>query len=209
MALGSGSSLVQLAVAWTLSTIAPRRPDRSSARHHEWTTDKRGNRPVFHRRGPARPLRLHRSGAAAARPRPLHRPVMMSGQPTERGNGRFFTVAAGFARSVSIAAGRGAAALAAASARHDEWTISRPGNDWFSPSGPARSASTHTLASEFGPRPHPLPQGDLCESRFGAASRQLVALGPGFAACARESSGWSWRSLSQPRFPGRLQRTRT
>src|SRR5215211_7882390 len=65
----------------------------SSARHDEWTTDRRGN-------------------------------------------GRFFTVAAGFARPVSIAAGRGAAAIAAASARHHEWTISRRGNGRFSPSGP-------------------------------------------------------------------------
>ncbi|MFL5197763.1 MAG: hypothetical protein ACJ8BE_12710, partial [Microvirga sp.] len=46
---------------------------------------------------------------------------------------------------------------------------------------------------------------------FGAASRRLFALGPGshsaFAACARESSGWNWRSVSQQRFPGHLQRS--
>ena len=48
-------------------------------------------------------------------------------------------------------------------------------------------------------------------NEFGAASRRVLALGPGshsaFAACARESSGWSWRSVSQQRFPGRLQRS--
>jgi len=37
---------------------------------------------------------------------------MMSGQPTKREAAVFFTVAAGFARSVSIAVGGGAAALA-------------------------------------------------------------------------------------------------
>jgi len=48
-------------------------------------------------------------------------------------------------------------------------------------------------------------------NEFGAASRQSLALGPGShsarAACARESRGWNWRSLSQQRFPGRLQRS--
>ena len=51
--------------------------------------------------------------------------------------------------------------------------------------------------------------GDLCE--MAAASRRSLALGLRvafrFAACARESSGWNWRSLSQPRFPGSLQRS--
>ena len=55
------------------------------------------------------------------------------------------------------------------------------------------------------------PSGRPLRNEFGAASRQLPALGPGshsaFAACARESSGWSWRSVSQQRFPGRLQRS--
>ena len=51
----------------------------------------------------------------------------------------------------------------------------------------------------------------LRKMKFGAASRRSLALGPGshsaFAACARESSGWNWRSLSQQHFPGRLQRS--
>ena len=45
-------------------------------------------------------------------------------------------------------------------------------------------------------------------NKFGAASRQLLALGPrshsACAACARESGGWNWRSVSQQRFPGSL-----
>ena len=156
--------------------------------------------------------RLARSVSIAAGPRRRGPgrcigPSSISGQPTERGNGRFFTVAAGFARSVSIAAGRGAAAIAAASARHHEWTISRRETAGFHRRGRADPPAHIRKRLSSTLRPHPLPQGDLCESRFGAASRQLVALGPGFAACARESSGWSWRSLSQPRFPGRLQRT--
>ena len=101
----------------------------SSARHHEWTTDKRGNGPSFHRRGPARPLRLHRSRAAA--PPPWRAASARHHEwTTDRTAKRpFFTVTPGLARFVSIAAGRGAAAPAAASARHQarapEWTIGR------------------------------------------------------------------------------------
>ena len=56
-------------------------------------------------------------GAAAPRPGPLHRPFMMSGQPTERGNGRFSPSRPGSPALSPSQRANGAAALTAAS-RH-------------------------------------------------------------------------------------------
>ena len=127
---------------------SPRRRGRTaaSARHDEWTTDKRetaGFSPSRAGSPAPSPSQRGRGAAAPAAASARHR---SSGQPTERGNGRFFTVAAGFARSVSIAAGRGAAALAAASARHDEWTISRRETAGFHRRGRARSTPSSSRA---------------------------------------------------------------
>ena len=58
----------------------------------------------------------------------------------------------------------------------------------------------------------PLPEGrPLRRKNKRCFAAESLRSGPGshsaFAACARESSGWNWRTVSQPRFPGRLQRS--